>query len=318
MIITEGVQPSPRLAGVPNAPGIWSQPQIESWRRITDAVHAKGGFMWCQLWAPGRASDPSLLRRNGQKFISSSAVPLTKGGETPEEMSEEEIVAAIQDFETAAKNAMAAGFDGIEVHAGNGYLIDQFLQSTCNQRTDGWGGSKEKRAKFAVEIVKAVARVVGSNKTAIRVSPWSDFNAMGMSDADTVSTFTHLIEELRPMKLGFVDLIEARIRGNDDADCGADKDVSFLVKAWQKASPVLLSGGFTSGKARKAVDESYPDQDVAIIFGRYWTSNPDLVFRIKENIELVKYDRSTFYTAKSPVGYTDFDYSEQFKAATAA
>lgn len=145
----------------------------------------------------------------------------------------------------------------------NGYLADQFLQDTCNKRTDSWGGSIENRCRFHLEVTKALAAEVGSSRTAVRLSPWSDFNGMLMDDP--VPTFTHLVSELRKMKIGFLDLIEARIRGNDDCDVNADKDVSWLVKLWDNTSPVLLNGGFTAESAREVVDEKYAGYEVAII-----------------------------------------------------
>lgn len=248
--------------------------------------------------------------------MSSSSVAISADGETPEEMSEQDILDTIEDYRVAAKNAMEAGFDGIELHGGNGYLPDQFLQDVCNKRTDRWGGSIENRSRFHLAVLKAISNEIGSTKTAVRLSPWSDFGAMGMEDP--VPTFTYLVEQLRTMNLAFLDLIEARIRGNDDADCGGDKDVSAFVHAWGKSTPVMLSGGFSPETARKAVDETYKDYDMAIVFGRYWTSNPDLVFRVKENVPLVKYNRATFYTPKKAEGYTDWGFSEEFKTSTEA
>lgn len=194
----------------------------------------------------------------------------------------------------------------------NGYLPDQFLQDTCNKRTDRWGGSIENRSRFHLEVVRAIAAVAGAHRTAVRLSPWSDFNDMLMDDP--VPTFTHLVSELKKMKIGFLDLIEARIRGNDDSDVHADKDNSWLVKLWDNTSPVLLNGGFTGETARSTVDMKYAGYDVCIIFGRYFVSNPDLVFRIKESLPFTKYDRSTFYTPKLQKGYTDWAFSESFSS----
>lgn len=159
-------------------------------------------------------------------------------------------------------------------------------------------------------MTKAVVAVVGANRTAVRLSPWSDFNGMLMDDP--VPTFSHLVSELKDLNIGFLDLIEARIRGNDDCDVNVDKDVSWLVKLWDDTSPVLLNGGFTPETAREAVDVKYAAYDVGIIFGRYFVSNPDLVYRVKESVAFTKYDRATFYTPKLEKGYTDWAYSESF------
>lgn len=316
LIISEAVQPSLRFVGRDNAPGIWSDAQIAAWRKITDAVHARGCFIWCQLWAQGRAADPAVHRRLGFDYMSASAISHSAESEVPKEMTEQDIAYAIQDYRVAARNAIAAGFDGVEVHGGNGYLPDQFLQDVSNQRTDKWGGSIENRCRFHLEVMKAISAEIGPERSAVRLSPWSDFMDMLMDDP--VPTFTYLVEQLRGLNLAFLDLIEARIRGNDDADCGAGQDVSFLVHAWckdNKDAIVLLSGGFNAESAKEAVDDRYKDYRVAIMFGRFWTSNPDLVFRVQEKVPLVKYNRATFYTPKKTEGYIDWAFSEEFKAS---
>lgn len=316
LLISEGVQISQRCIGVKNVPGIWSPAQIAAWREITDSVHAKGSYIWCQLWVQGRSSNPALRRELGLKLLGPSAVAGSPDGEVPEEMTEEEIQEVIEDFRVAAKNAIEAGFDGVQFHGANGYLGDQFLQDVSNKRTDRWGGSIENRARFYIEAIKAIVQEVGPGKVAARLSPWSDFGGVGMEDP--VPTFTYLTEQLRTLNLAFLDLIEARIRGNDDADCGMGKDVSFLVEAWGKESVVMLGGGFTPESAQKALDETYKDYKMAIVFGRHWTSNPDLPFRVKEKVPLVKYDRPTFYNAKSSKGYIDWAFSEEFAASDVA
>lgn len=311
LIISEAVQISPQFVGRDNAPGIWSPAQISAWRHITDAVHAKGCFIWCQLWAQGRTGNPDVHRRLGHDYSSASSIPHSPEAEIPKEMTEGDISDAIQSYRQAARNAIAAGFDGVEVHGGNGYLPDQFLQDVSNQRKDKWGGNIQGRCRFHLEVMKTISAEVGSQRAAVRLSPWSDFMGMGMEDP--VPTFTYLVEQLRGLDLAFLDLIEARIRGNDDADCGIGKDVSFLVHEWCKdngPAPVLLSGGFSPESAKVAVDETYKDYQIAVMFGRYWTSNPDLVYRIRQEVSLVKYDRSTFYTPKKAEGYIDWDFSE--------
>ena len=256
----------------------------------------------------------------GLKVLGPSPIGISKDGPAPEEMTEEDIQAVLEDHRIAARNAIAAGFDGVEIQGGGGYLPDQFLQDVSNTRTDKWGGSIENRSRFPLEVTKAVAEEVGYQKTAIRLSPWSDFISMGMEDP--IPTFTYLVKELRALNIGFLDLIEARIRGNDDADCGGDNDVGFAVHAWGKDAPVMVGGGFNAESAQTAVDETYKDYQLAIIFGRHYTSNPDLPFRVKEHVPFTKYDRPTFYTPKMSKGYNDWEFSEEFKAtngtATAA
>ncbi len=235
---------------------------------------------------------------------------------TPSEMSEQDILNTIQHYANAARNAVAAGFDGVEIHGANGYLPDQFLQDTCNRRTDRWGGSIENRSRFHIEVTKAVIDAIGADKTAIRLSPYSDFLGMLMEDPDP--TFHYLTEQLKPLGLAYLHLVEARIRGNDDAECGGQCTVRWIVELWARASPVLVAGGFTAESANTAVDETYKDYDVAIVFGRYFVSNPDLVFRIQTGVPLEKYDRSCFYTPRSPTGYIDNPFSQQFLASASA
>ncbi|KAK6086169.1 NADH:flavin oxidoreductase/NADH oxidase [Seiridium cupressi] len=310
LLITEATIISERAVGRRNVPGIWTEAQIAGWKSIVDAVHAKGCFIYCQLWHQGRAGWPDVLQSLGHKLVSSSAVPIDETRAVPEEMTEEEIWQSIGDYAAAAKNAITAGFDGVEIHGANGYLVDQFLQDKCNKREDGWGGSIEKRSRYALEVTKAVVEAVGADKTAIRLSPFSDFQGMLMDEP--LPTFEYVVRQLKLLKLAYLHLIEARITGNDDSECGGDSDCSSLVKVWDNQSPVLLAGGFKPDNARKAVDETYKEYDVAIVFGRYFISNPDLVFRMKENIELVKYDRAVFYTPKKPEGHF-YKFLEQIR-----
>ncbi len=249
----------------------------------------------------------------GTKLKSSSAVRISETRGLPEEMTEEDIWEVIGDFAKAAKNAMIAGFDGVELHGANGYLIDQFTQDTCNKRTDAWGGSIENRARFAVEATKAVVNAIGADKTAIRLSPFSDFQNMGMEDP--YPQFEYLVKQLKPLNLSFLHLVEPRISGNIESECGAGHSLEFLIKLWNNQSPILLAGGYLPDSAIRVVDETWKDFDVVVAFGRYFISNPDLVFRLREGIEFTKYDRSTFYTHKKAEGYIDFPFSDQYRAA---
>ncbi|KAI0799157.1 NADH:flavin oxidoreductase/NADH oxidase [Xylaria sp. FL0064] len=313
LLITEATYISRSAVSQDNGPGIYSEAQIARWKEITDAVHKKGSFIYCQLWHLGRAGWPKVHEAMGTKLLSSSAVPINETTGLPEEMTEEDIWEAIGDYAKAAKNAMAAGFDGVELHGANGYLIDQFMQDTCNKRTDAWGGSVENRARFAVEATKAVVNAIGTDKTAIRLSPFSDFQSMGMKDP--YPQFEYLVKQLKPLNLSFLHLVEPRISGNIESECGAGHSLDFLIKLWNNQSPILLAGGYLPESAMRVVDEKWKDFDIVIAFGRYFISNPDLVFRIKEGIEFAAYDRSTFYTHKKAEGYTDIPFSEQYRAA---
>ncbi|KAL5121003.1 hypothetical protein ACEQ8H_001191 [Pleosporales sp. CAS-2024a] len=315
LIISGATIISKNAVGRRNVPGIWSEAQITSWSGITSMIHSKGCVIYCQLWHQGRSGHRHVLEAEGCKFLSSSAVPIGAESEIPEAMTEEDIENTIADYAQAARNAIAAGFDGVEIHGANGYLPDQFLQTTCNRRTDQWGGSIENRARFHLEVTKAVVAAIGPDRTAMRLSPYSDFNGMLMDEPEP--TFEYLVKELQSIGLSYLHLIEARIQGNDDADCGGQKSVDWMIKLWDNISPVVLAGGFLSDSAKTAVDETYKNDNVVIAFGRYFVSNPNLVFRVKQGIPLVRYDRSVFYTPKESKGYSDYAFSKQYLEATA-
>ncbi len=310
LLITEATFISPRASGYRNVPGIYSAAQIAAWKKVTDTVHAKGGFIWCQLWALGRAASRDVLAEEGHRVLSSSAVAIATNRATPEAMTEDEIYGFIKDYATAARNAIEAGFDGVEIHGANGYLVDQFTQDTCNQRTDAWGGSVEKRARFGLKVAKAVVDAVGAERTAIRLSPFSTFQAMKMKNP--VPQFSYLAKGLKELKLAYMHVVEARISGN--ADIESTEKVGFLIDIWGKTSPVFIAGGFTPASAIRAVDEEYKDHNIAVVFGRYFISNPDLPFKIQKGIPLTPYNRDTFYKAKSREGYTDYPFSKEFEA----
>lgn len=337
--MSEATLISRAAAGRYNVPGIFTPAQIAAWKSVVDAVHDKKGRMFCQLWHLGRAGHAHVHAELGTKLVSSSAVPLRAAPTTamanpskpgvPHALSEDEVWAVIADYASAAKNAVEqAGFDGVEIHAGNGYLPDQFLQDTCNTRTDSWGGSVEKRARFVVEVIKAIVTALGgrADKVAVRLSPFSEYLDMKM--AEPLPQFEYLVKELRRLgeeewkrPLAYLHFIEARVHGNDEKEDegGEQETVAPLVKLWGNASPVLLAGGFDGESARQAADETFKEFDVGIVFGRHFIANPDLVFRLKQGIELCKYDRSVFYTPKKKEGYIDYPFSDQFmKAAETA
>lgn len=308
-IISEATLISKKASGYPNVPGIWDHEQIDAWKAVTDRVHKKGSYIYLQLWALGRVASPETKKSEGTgDVVSSSPTPYQDGAPVPRELKEEEIQEYIQDYASAAKAAIQAGFDGVEIHGANGYLIDQFTQDTCNKRTDKWGGSIENRARFAIEVTRAVVNAVGAEKTGIRLSPFSTFQGMKM--ADPIPQFTYLIEQLKTFKLAYLHLVESRITGN--ADIEATEKITPLVETYGKTSPVLVAGGFKPDSAKTAVDVEYKDHDVVIVFGRYFIPNPDLVYRIERGIPLTQYDRDTFYNAKESKGYIDWPFSEEW------
>ncbi|USW48088.1 Putative NADH:flavin oxidoreductase/NADH oxidase, aldolase-type TIM barrel, oxidoreductase Oye [Septoria linicola] len=310
LLISEATLVSKQAGGYQNVPGIYTQEQIDAWKAVTKSVHSKGSYIYLQLWALGRVADPKVKQaEDSSDVVSSSAVPYQEGATVPRELNENEIQQYIKDYASAAKNAIEAGFDGVEIHAANGYLIDQFTQDTCNQRTDQWGGSVENRARFAIEVTKAVVQAVGSKRTGIRLSPFSDFQGMKMQDP--VPQFNYLVEQLKGFQLAYLHLVESRISGN--ADIEATEKVEPFIQTYGTTSPILLAGGFKPDSAKRAVDEEFKDNNVVVVFGRYFIPNPDLVYRIQNDIPLTQYDRSTFYKPKAAEGYIDWEFSEQFK-----
>ncbi len=311
LLITEATFISARAGGDDHAPGIYTADQIAAWKRVTDAVHAKGSFIFCQLWALGRVAQKEVLEREVGPgwLVSSSAVPMEEGAETPRELTEDEIWSYIGDYAQAGKNAIEAGFDGVEIHGANGYLIDQFTQDTCNRRTDSWGGTIANRSRFGLEIAKAVIDAVGADRTGMRLSPFSDFQGMLMTDP--VPQFSHLIQNLKNLHLSYLHLVESRVSGNADVE-GTHK-IDFAVEIWGKTTPVLLAGGFQPESARNAIEEKYKEYQVLVVFGRYFISNPDLVFRVKKGLALSRYNRETFYVPESREGYVDYPFSREFE-----
>ncbi|KAJ6081707.1 hypothetical protein N7499_006581 [Penicillium canescens] len=315
LLITEATFISPRAGGYPNVPGIYNDAQIAAWKEITDAVHAKGSHIYVQLWALGRVAVPDVLKAEGDfELISSSATPASEDAATPRALEEAEIAGWVEDYAQAARNAVKAGFDGVEIHAANGYLIDQFIQDTCNVREDGYGGSVEARGRFAVEVTRAVVDAVGADRTGIRFSPWSTFQGMRM--ADPKPQFAYLATQMAALKLAYVHVVESRISGN--ADVESTDQLDFFLKAYADASPVIVAGGYKADSAVRAVDGKYKDHDVVIGFGRPFITNPDLAFRIKEGISFVPHDRTNFYVPKDPKGYIDYEFSEEFKKTVEA
>ena len=309
MLITEATFISARASGYDNVPGIYNADQIKQWKQVTNAVHEKGSYIYLQLWHLGRAAKPENLKEQDCDFVSSSATPMSDNSPTPRPMTEEEIHSTIGDYAQAAKNAIEANFDGVEIHGANGYLIDQFTQDNCNVRTDAWGGSIENRARFCLEVAKAVVDAVGAERTGIRLSPYSTFQGMRMQDP--IPQFSYLIAGLQKLKLAYLHLVESRVSGNADTET-TDK-IDFAVKIWGGTSPVLAAGGFTADSARRAVEEEYPDVELAVVFGRYFISNPDLPFRVLKGLELSAYDPKTFYKKKSPEGYIDYPFSKEWE-----
>lgn len=309
LIISEGTLVSPAVCGgFANSPGIWSNDQVTAWRTITDEVHSKGCFIFCQLYGLGRAANVEQAEKDGVDVVGPSAIPIKEGASVPRPMTIEEIKQTVQDFVTASENAIRAGFDGVECHGGNGYLVDQFIQDTSNKRDDEYGGSVENRSRFINDIMKAVVDAIGPERVGLRLSPWSSFQGMRMENP--IPQFADIIEKARQLDLGYLHLVESRMSGAEDSK--SSERLDFAYNLWN--GPLLIAGGYTPADAQRLVDEEYPDKDIVVVFGRYFISNPDLAYRIKKGIELTAYERKTFYTDNA-VGYVDYPFSAEYVAS---
>jgi N-ethylmaleimide reductase len=305
LIVTEGTSPSPNGLGYPRIPGIFSQPQTEGWRNVTDAVHEQGGKIFIQLMHTGRVSHPDNMAE-GTSVLAPSAVQLSgemytdKSGPQaypiPKEMSKAEIDAAQNEYVQAAKNAIEAGFDGVELHGANGYLIDQFINTASNKRSDEYGGSGENRCRFAIETAQKVAAAIGPERTGIRLSPYGAFNDMEIFDG-LEETYEYLAGELGKLKLTYIHIV-------DHSSMGAPEVTNSVKQKIRNAfgGTIIASGGFDGEKAEIALNKG--DGDL-VAFGRPFISNPDLVLRIENNKEFTDPDFDTFYTPGEK-GYTDY------------
>src|SRR5271169_4206571 len=310
LILTEGTAIGPQAHGYPNAPGIYTPDQIGGWRRITDAVHARGGRIVLQIAHNGRNSHSSLMP-DGELPVAPSPVPpsipaLTSAfaqapAETPRALETSEIPAIVGDFRQAALNALAAGFDGVELQGANSHLIEQFLENGTNQRTDAYGGSKENRSRFLFEIVDQVTAAIGADRLGVRLSPFGQYG--GIHDSNPLELFTFVITKLSERRIAYLHLIEARgseIGLTDELHENARNNAVLFRSAFD--GPLLSAAAYTPESAAEAIEKKHAD---AIAFGRLFIANPDLVERIKEHKPLNPPDRSTFYGGGAH-GYTDY------------
>lgn len=317
LIITEASQISPQGMGYPSTPGIHSPEQVEGWKLITNAVHEHGGRIFLQLWHVGRISHPSL-QPDGQLPVAPSAIAAegmasTYEGEkpfvTPRALETEEIPGIIAQYRKAAENALTAGFDGVEIHGANGYLLDQFLQDGTNQRTDQYGGSFENRARLLMEVTEAVISVWGADRVGLRLSPAGTFNSM--YDSNSEALFSYVVSALNRFGLAYLHLIEPRIPGNEAGeDAGTDLGVRYFRPIFQ--GTLITAGGYDLETGNAVL--SAGDADL-VAYGRLFISNPDLPERFALNAPLNPYDRSTFYGGDVE-GYTDYPTLKQLAHAS--
>jgi N-ethylmaleimide reductase len=304
LIISEASQVSPEGQGYLDTPGIYDDDQVAGWRRVTDAVHAEGGRIVIQLWHVGRISHVSL-QPNGQVPVSSTARQantrtFTKDGfvpvSTPRALRTDEIPAVVASYRAAARRAMDAGFDGVEVHGANGYLIEQFMRDSINDRTDRYGGTVENRVRLLVEVMEAVAGAIGGGRTGLRLSPVTPANDAGQ-DSDPQGLFEHALARLASLRLAFVEVVEGETAGARDY---APFDYAALRRGF--AGAWVVNNGYQRTMALAAVATGTAD---AVSFGRPFIGNPDLVRRLRENAPLNALDTKTLYGGGAK-GYIDY------------
>ncbi|MFC7336698.1 alkene reductase [Haloferula chungangensis] len=300
LIMSEATSVSAMGVGYPNTPGIWSEDQVEGWKKVTQAVHDAGGLIHLQLWHVGRISDPSYL--DGELPIAPSAIAAKghvslvrpkKDYVVPRAISVDEIKSVVEEFRVGAENAKKAGFDGVLIHSANGYLIDEFLQDSANHRDDQYGGSIENRSRFLLEIVDAVTTVWESGRVGVHLAPRGDEHDMG--DSDPLALFTHVAKELGNRSVAYISAREQ----HDGQAIGPEMKKAF-------GGPFIANQGFDQASAEKAVHEGDAD---AVAFGKAFIANPDLVERFRTGAALNEPDPSTFYflgDGEIEHGYTDY------------
>ncbi len=302
LIISEAAQISPQAKGYAFTPGIHSEQQIQGWKKVTNAVHAAGSHIYLQLFHGGRVSH-SALQIGGALPVAPSAIALegqafTEEGmldfEKPRALDSNEIPEIVEQYRDAAINAKNAGFDGVEIHAANGYLLDQFLQDSTNLRDDHYGGSIENRVRLVLEVVEAVTEIWGGDCVGVRISPTGTFNAM--KDSHPQALFSYLVEQLNPFGVGYLHVVEHF--GEEQQPSGFD--FQMLRKAFNGI--YIANGGYTAEKAEESLKNGHSD---LISFGSLYISNPDLPQRFQQGVPLTLADQSTFYGGDA-AGYTDY------------
>ena len=315
LIITEATQVSPQGVGYPGTPGIHSAGQVAAWKRITETVHEQGGRIFLQLWHVGRISHPSLqpdgglpvapsaLKPEGEVFTNDGPKPFV----TPRALEADEIPGIVEQHRKGAENALAAGFDGVEIHAANGYLLDQFLRDGTNRRADAYGGSVENRARLLLEVTDAVTGVWGADRVGVRLSPINSFNSISDSQPDV--TFPYVAQELGRRGLAYLHVVEGDFAGSTAA---RTFDPAKLRAAFDGA--YLANGGYDRGRADAALEAGAAD---LVSFGAPYVANPDLVERFALGAPLNTPDPETFYGGDAK-GYTDYPFLDEERVRQAA
>ncbi|TYI42780.1 hypothetical protein ES332_A01G122500v1 [Gossypium tomentosum] len=309
-LIGEASGVSETAQGYPNTPGIWTQQQVEAWKPIVDAVHKKGSIFFCQLWHAGRASD-YCFQPDGQPPISCTDKPIQAkthiDGVTeasfpaPRRLTTHEITQVVNDFRKAARNAMQAGFDGVEIHGANGYLIDQFLKDQVNDRTNEYGGSLENRCPFPLQVVEVVTDEIGADRVGIRLSPFADYN--DCADSNPKALGLYMAQSLNKYGILYCHMIEPRMITQFEESQKTKNSLSPMRKAFKRT--FIVASGYNREEGNEVVVKGGAD---LVAFGRMFLANPDLPRRFELNVVLNKYDRNTFYTQNPVVGYTDYSF----------
>ncbi|RDX47699.1 NADH:flavin oxidoreductase/NADH oxidase [Lentinus brumalis] len=300
LLITEPSYVSRPAEGVsPHAPGVYTSEQIAAWKRVADAVHERGSYIFMQLWACGRTAELEYLRKRypDYQYVSASDIPMAGRDEKPRPLTKPEIQEYVSAFAEAAQNAVKlADFDGVEIHGAYGYLIDQFTQDVSNRRADEYGASVENRSRFALQVVDAVCQAIGESRTAFRISPWNVQQDMRMDDP--VPTFTYLVSQLAANHpyLAYLHVVEGSSRRGDSN--------TFVRDLWCPR-PLISAGRYTREKAIEVAEQT----GQLIGFGRPFISNPDLPLRLRDDIPLAEWDPDTFNTPEDPHGYIDYPFA---------
>ncbi|KAL6882704.1 hypothetical protein ACP4OV_011394 [Aristida adscensionis] len=309
LIIAEATAISETAQGYKGTPGIWTKEHVEAWKPIVDAVHAKGGIFFCQIWHAGRVSNSSF-QPNGQAPISSTEKQLkpqmrANGIDmatfsTPRRLGTREIALVINDFKVAARNAIEAGFDGVEIHGAHGYLIDQFLKDQVNDRTDKYGGSLENRCRFALEVVQAVCDEIGADKVGIRISPFANY--CESSDSNPEGLGVYMAKALNEFGILYLHMVEPRM-----IKVGERAETPHSLRPMRDAfqGTFIAAGGYNREEGNEAISTGYAD---LVAYGRWFLSNPDLPRRFELDAPLNKYKRETFYNPDPVIGYTDYPF----------
>jgi N-ethylmaleimide reductase len=313
LIISEATAITHEGQGYADVPGLYSTEQLDGWKRVTRAVHDKGGRIYCQLWHVGRVSHvdlqpggqkpvaPSALTARTQTFLMKNGVGSFVATSEPRELDAEELPRIVRDFRHAARHAISAGFDGVELHGANGYLLDQFLKTGSNQRSDDYGGSIENRARLLLEVMREVVEEVGRGRVGLRLSPVTPAN--DVIDADPQPLFDYVVRQLAPLQIAYLHLIEGATGGPREV-AGRPFDYEALRRAWQEAGAEgawMVNNGYDRPLAEHALGEGAD----LVAFGRPYIGNPDLVERLRKNAPLNAVDKGSLYGGGAK-GYTDY------------